>query len=97
MDKIRELNWAVAEVLDRLRNKAGLTQEQLAGLAGLSPEYISALERGAQAGSLTAMVHLASALKIDAAELVRQIEQVMRGNPKPPSRMAGKPGKKKKI
>ena len=67
MEKIPALNWAVAEVIDDLRKKAGLTQGQLAGLAGLSEDYISAMERGIQSGSLTAMVHIAGALQIEVA------------------------------
>lgn len=96
MEKIPALNWAVAEVIDALRNKAGLTQGQLAGLAGLSEDYISAMERGMQCGSLTAMAHLAAALRIDLAELVRQIEKAMRNSPKPPERKPGKPTNAKK-
>lgn len=93
MEKIPALNWAVAEVIDDLRKKAGLTQGQLAGLAGLSEDYISAMERGIQTGSLTAMVHIANALQIELAELVKQIEVAMKKNPKPPKRRSGKPKK----
>ncbi len=93
MEKIPALNWAVAEVIDNLRNKAGLTQGQLAGLAGLSEDYISAMERGIQSGSLTAMVHIAAALRVDLAELVRQVEAAMQNDPKPPMRRSGKPKK----
>ncbi len=91
MEKVPVLNWAVAEVVHRLRNKARLTQGQLAGLAGLSEDYISAMERGIQCGSLTAMLHIAFALQIDLVELVGQIEKAMRGGPKPPQRKPGKP------
>lgn len=93
MEKIPALNWAVAEVIDDLRKKAGLTQGQLAGLAGLSEDYISAMERGIQSGSLTAMVHIAGALQMEVAELVKQIEVAMKKNPKPPKRRSGKPKK----
>ena len=93
MEKIPALNWAVAEVIDDLRKKAGLTQGQLAGLAGLSEDYISAMERGIQSGSLTAMVHIAGALRIELAELAGLIETAMKKNPKPPKRKSGKPKK----
>ena len=46
MEKIPTLQWAVAAVIHRLRRKAGLSQGQLAGLAGLSEDYISGMERG---------------------------------------------------
>ena len=93
MEKIPALNWAVAEVIDDLRKKAGLTQGQLA--AGLSEDYISAMERGIQSGSLTAMVHIAGALQIEVAVLIKHIETAMKSNPKPPSRGSGKPKMKK--
>lgn len=78
-----------------MRKKAGLTQGQLAGLAGLSEDYISAMERGIQSGSLTAMVHIAGALQIDLAELIKHIEVAMKSTPLPPSRGSGKPRMKK--
>jgi len=96
MDKIPTLNWAVAEVIYTLREKAGLHQDQLAGLAGLSRNYLSDMERGRQAGSLTAMAHIATALQMDLAQLVGEIEHVWRNDPKPPERKPGNPGKKSK-
>ena len=96
MEKIPTLHWAVAAVVHRLRRRAGLSQGQLAGLAGLSEDYISGMERGIQCGSLTAIVHIASALRMEAAELVRLIEAEMGAGPQPPGRGAGKPPKREK-
>ena len=96
MEKIPTLHWAVAAVVHRLRRRAGLSQGQLAGLAGLSEDYISGMERGIQFGSLTAIVHIASALRMEAAELVRLIEAEMGAGPHPPGRGAGKPPKREK-
>ena len=93
MEKIPTLQWAVAAVIHRPRRKAGLSQGQLAGLAGLSEDYISGMERGIQCGSLTAMLHIAAALRMETAELVRLIEAEMRAGPCPPERGAGKPSK----
>ena len=96
MEKIPTLHWAVAAVVHRLRRRAGLSQGQLAGLAGLSEDYISGMECGIQCGSLTAIVHIASALRMEAAELVRLIEAEMGAGPHPPGRGAGKPPKREK-
>jgi len=96
MDKIPTLNWAVAEVIYALRKKAGLYQDQRAGLAGLSTNYISDMERGLYCGSLLAMAHIAAALQMDLAQLVGEIDKVQRNNPKPPVRKPGNPGKKSK-
>ena len=63
---------------------------------GLSEDYISGMERGIQCGSLTAIVHIASALRMEAAELVRLIEAEMGAGPHPPGRGAGKPPKREK-
>lgn len=54
------------------------------------------MERGIQCGSLTAIVHIASALRMEAAELVRLIEAEMGAGPHPPGRGAGKPPKREK-
>lgn len=70
-----------------------LTQSQLAGLAGLSEDYISAMERGIQGDSITALLYIGSVLRIEGHELLRHIEIAMRNNPKPPARKVGKPQK----
>ena len=95
MEKIPALNGAVAYVIHTLRTKSGLSQGQLAGLAGLSEEYISAVERGLQIGSLTALMHISSALGISASDIVKQIENAMKEGVTPPARKAGKPRKSK--
>lgn len=96
MEKIPALHWAVAAVVHRLRRRSGLSQGQLAGLAGLSEDYVSGMERGIQCGSLTAIMHIASALRMEAAELVRLIEAELAAAPRPPARRAGKPPKREK-
>src|SRR5215831_4010403 len=54
-------------LLLRLRAAAGLTQEQLAARAGLSPKAIAALERGKRRSPRAVTVELlATALRLDA-------------------------------
>ncbi|MFZ4439418.1 MAG: helix-turn-helix domain-containing protein [Syntrophales bacterium] len=55
--------------LFQLRNKAGLTQAQLAGKTDLSVDSISRLERGDRAPSLESIERIANALKIKMSEL----------------------------
>ena len=48
------------------RNKAGLSQKELANLTGLHRTYISAIERERRSIALDNIEKIASALKIDA-------------------------------
>ena len=65
---------AFGTVLRRLRQEAGLTQEQLGFEADLRRTYVSVLELGQQQPSLTTILKLASALKQPAHELMRLVE-----------------------
>ena len=47
------------------RNNLDLTQEQLAEKAGLSPRFISQLERGVAFGSANTIISICKTLKID--------------------------------
>ena len=55
----------------RLRDAAGLTQEQLAERAGISQQYISDLERGKCNPTIVTLYELATALGVSQVELVR--------------------------
>ncbi|GAB2921838.1 XRE family transcriptional regulator [Micromonospora polyrhachis] len=81
---------AFGSALRVLRERARLTQEQLAERAGLSTNAISALERGARRRPYPSTIRaLAEALGLSAEERV-ELERVMRGRavtrrPEPPS------------
>jgi len=51
------------------RSRRGWTQAELADKAGISPTYISRLERGEQSVSLPAAMSLAETLDVKLAEL----------------------------
>ena len=53
-----------------LRQKLGLSQEQLASLSELDRTYISGIERGKRNISLLNVVKLASSLSITSSELM---------------------------
>ena len=55
----------------RLREEAGLSQEQLAFDAGMKRSYLSDMERGVRNPSVRALGRLAAALKVDPTELLR--------------------------
>ena len=59
--------------LRRCRRDAGLTQEQLAHVAGLHPTYVSLLERGQRNPGFEIQVKLIGALGIDANGLYKDV------------------------
>lgn len=64
--KLRRL---VARNLRRLRQKSGLSQEELADRAGLNRNYVGMIEREENSPTVDALEVIAKALNIDAAEL----------------------------
>jgi transcriptional regulator with XRE-family HTH domain len=55
----------------RLRQAAGLTQEQLAERSGFSQQYISKLEQGHRNPTIVTLYELATGLDATPADLVR--------------------------
>ena len=62
-------------VVRRLRQKAGLSQEQLGFEAELRRTYVSILELGQQQPSLMTIIKLARALNLTASELLGLVEE----------------------
>jgi transcriptional regulator with XRE-family HTH domain len=60
--KLRRL---VARNLRRIRQKSGLSQEELADRAGLNRNYVGMIEREENAPTIDALEQLSDALKID--------------------------------
>lgn len=58
------------------RLAAGLSQEELADVAGIDRTYVSALERSRYAASLDVMERLATALRVSPASLLEEVEDV---------------------
>lgn len=58
------------EVLRRYRDKAGLSQQDLADSIGVSKGFIFALEGGRSVPNLDRLVQIADALQVDAGQLV---------------------------
>ena len=64
------LRRIVARNLKRLRQERGLSQEELADLAGLNRNYIGMIERQENAATVDTLEVLAKALQIDAFKLL---------------------------
>ena len=63
-----------------LRQKAGLSQEKLAGLTGIHRTYVGSVERGERNVSLINIVALATALGSSASDLFRIAERIRDGS-----------------
>lgn len=71
------LNRAFGETLRRARQKAEISQEELAARSGLHRTYVSQLERGQKSPSLAVMAGLARSLGVRPHELVREAEELL--------------------
>lgn len=58
--------------IKKYRCQAGLTQEQLSELAGISCDYLSEIERGKKAPSLKRFILIANALNIPCEKFFKQ-------------------------
>lgn len=64
------LRRIVARNLKRLRKERGLSQEELADLAGLNRNYIGMIERQENAATVDTLEALAKALDVEPARLL---------------------------
>ena len=69
----KAIERAFGRLLRQWRDERGLSQERLAELSGCDRSYLSRLERGINAPSLTVMVELATALGIRPGDLLAQV------------------------
>ena len=65
---------AFGKTIRLLRQKKGLFQKELAKRSGLSPTYVSTLERGVQNPSLMSLASLAKGLGCSMAETCKGIK-----------------------
>lgn len=65
-----DLKEVMAVNLRRIRHDKQMTQEELAGRAGLSARYIGAIERANKSASVTVLGRIADALGVEPAVLI---------------------------
>ncbi len=70
----------VGKVIQHLRERKGLSQEVMSGLADIGRTHLSAIENGERRPTLDTLFKLAFALNMPASEIVREIEQAMEKN-----------------
>jgi ribosome-binding protein aMBF1 (putative translation factor) len=72
-------------IVTRLRMERGWTLADLSRLSGLNATWLGVLERGGNIPSLTTIFKLAAVFGVEAAELVREVEQSRRRGHAPAS------------
>jgi transcriptional regulator with XRE-family HTH domain len=70
-----DLQLAFGEVIRELRVKAGLSQEGLSLACGRHRTYVSLIERGRNAPSITTLWVMAEALGVHPSEIIRRTER----------------------
>src|SRR5204862_1164845 len=71
-----DVKWSFATVLRACRGRLGISQEELAGRAGLHRTYVSDIERGARNLSLESIDKLAKALGIPVSTLFSRLSDL---------------------
>ena len=69
----------VGRVIQRYREKCGLSQEVVSGLAGIGRTHLSAIERGIRKPTLDTFFKLSEAMGIAPNKLMRLIEEELNG------------------
>ncbi len=63
-------------VVQEYREKRGLSQEVVSGLAGIGRTHLSAIERGVRRPTLDTLFKIAEAMDLKPSELLRRVEEV---------------------
>jgi len=71
---MQNLKLKLGETIKAFRQKASLSQEQLADLASLHRTYIGSVERGERNISFENIVQIARALDVKPSDLLKDIE-----------------------
>jgi transcriptional regulator with XRE-family HTH domain len=66
---------AIGVIIREARERAGLTQQQLAASAGMDRSYLSDVERGAVSVSLERFLRIAKGIGIGAGNLAGKVEK----------------------
>ena len=60
--------------IKNIRNKKGLTQEQLSEIMEINPKYLSSIERGKENPTLNTLIKLSESLEVDSGEIFSHIQ-----------------------
>ncbi|MBO5005996.1 MAG: helix-turn-helix transcriptional regulator [Clostridia bacterium] len=70
----------VGSVIQKYREKRGLSQEVVSGFADIGRTHLSAIERGVRKPTLDTFFKIAQAMDISPSELMRLIEEEIASN-----------------
>ena len=65
----------IGSIIQKHREKKGLSQEVVSGLADIGRTHLSAIERGLRKPTLETFFKIAEAMSISPAELMKEIEK----------------------
>jgi transcriptional regulator with XRE-family HTH domain len=71
LEALQDIDHLVAERIKQVRKAKGITQDQLADMAGLNRTHLYRLEGGKQSMTLHTLKLIADALQVQAWELVK--------------------------
>ena len=75
----------VGKVIANFRNKKGISQEVLSGLAVIGRTHLSAIERGERKPTLETLYRLSNALDVRMSDIVKEIENELEKAQYPPA------------
>ncbi|WP_246716320.1 helix-turn-helix domain-containing protein [Bradyrhizobium diazoefficiens] len=67
-------NITLGKIISGLRQSARLSQEELAGRAGIHRTYVSQIERGLKSPTIVMLLKLSKALETTPSKIMRQLE-----------------------
>ena len=73
-DRAVDLKEMIGSRIREIRNKKGITQDQLAERVGISSKYLSSIERGKENPTLSTILKLARSLDVMPAEFFTHLE-----------------------
>ena len=68
-------NKAVGKAIRNIRNKRGISQDVLSGLAGIARTHLTMIENGSKKANFETVWKIANALDMRPSELVAHIER----------------------
>lgn len=80
MDEIQLDSTLVGAVIAEFRQKRGLSQEVVSGLAVIGRTHLSAIERGERKPTLETFFRICSAMNVPASSVMAEIERKIREN-----------------